>query len=179
MPPLRPQLPLAWRGKEPQQLASDERRGRRVLHQQIDNVFAAKSTAATQKTLAAVVVLATFEYRFDPFTAPAGKGAGRFEHVLFRVVADPAGEQLHQFAGEILVRMIFRARFAVEPDEHGRIARHASDQVVQIRPGSAAQGLDLPVHKLRILDLMLAGGEMAVPEQRQLLAQRRLGGGMR
>ena len=36
----------------------------------------------------------------------------------------------------------------------------------------AAERLDLPVHKAQVFDLVKAGGEVSVPEQRELLAQR-------
>jgi hypothetical protein len=61
---------------------------------------------------------------------------------------------------------------AVKPDEHRRVGTVAAQQLAEISEGVAAEQLVLIEHEGNALNLVVAGGKVAVPEQRQLLAQR-------
>ena len=113
------------------------------------------------------------KWNFAPSRCQPVKARAASRTSFSRVIADAEGEQFHQFAGEVLVGILLRGRLAVEVDEHGRVAADGSDEVAEVAPGEAAQRLALAVHQEEVIDLAVAGGEVAVPEQRQLLAQRR------
>src|SRR5436305_15006672 len=55
--------------------------------------------------------------------AIAGEGARRFAHIVFAIVTDPDGEELHQLARPVLVRMRWLVLRQIEVDHHRRIAR--------------------------------------------------------
>ncbi len=75
--------------------------------------------------LLALVVLVLPEDWFGADDVPAGERAGGFADVLLSVMADAEAEPLHQLAGVILVGVALGAALGVEPDHHGRVARHA------------------------------------------------------
>ena len=107
-------------------------------------------------------------------------------------MADAEGEELHDFAGEVLLRALAHVETSVEPDQHGRILRDCHEEI----PEAAAQALfakelDLALragqlaalegHHLgrlqradRTRDLGVGGGEVVVPEERHLLFERPL-----
>ena len=87
------------------------------------------------------------------------------------------GEEFHQLAREVLVRMLLPALGLVEPEQHGGIA---GDVHQQIEPGPGrvpSEHIILPPHQEGVPHLDEAGGEVPVPEQRHFLLQRALGGG--
>ena len=102
---------------------------------------------------------------------PAGEGPGGLTDVGFGVVADADREQLQEFAGEVLVRLGFLAAGAVEPDQHGSVADHGGEQIGELAEGVFAKEIVLPKHERHAADLAVAGGEVAVPEERQLFAE--------
>ena len=61
---------------------------------------------------------------------------------------------------------------AVEPDEHGRVGDHRVEQPGEAAERSFAQRLDLRGQGCHAINLRQAGGEVAVPEERQPLAER-------
>ena len=163
-------------GEEPEQLPRQEVQGRRLLHQDVDDVAAVEPARLAQEVLAAGVVVVGLEDELGAVAVPAGEGAGGLLHVGLGVVADPAGEQLHQLAGEVLVRVLLGARLTVEPDDHRRVAGDGQGQFADVAPGMAADRLDLLVHQAGAVHFFVAGGEVAVPEERELLAERSPGG---
>ena len=108
---------------------------------------------------------------------PAGQGASHVLDILFGVVADAKGEQFQQFAGVVLVGPGLAAPFQVEIGHHGGIERYRLQERAKVAQGMTAVGLVLLMERLReTVHLAGGGGEMAMPEQRHHLAQRRLGG---
>ena len=121
---------------------------------------------------------------------PAAEHARGGVHVRFRVVADAHREQFHDLATEVLLRLRFRVRAAVEPHEHRRVLRDVQQDVAEVPERVVAQHLDLAADFRRILrrlrrhvarafggavrarDLVVAGGEVVVPEERHLLLER-------
>ncbi len=103
---------------------------------------------------------------------PAGEGAGGLADVLLGVVADAQAEQLHQLAGIVLVGLPLDVAVGVEPDEHGRVPADRLEQRAELAQGVRPQQHVLAEHQDRVLHLGEAGGEVVVPEQRHLLAQR-------
>ena len=68
-------------------------------------------------------------------------------------MADAAGEQFHQFAGEVLVGVLLGVGLAIEIDQHRRVAGDGQHQVAEAAIGQAANGFDLPVHQVAVFDL--------------------------
>ena len=60
----------------------------------------------------------------------------------------------------------------VEPDEHRRVLADGLQHRTEPPQGVLAQQAILPEHQLGVLDLGEAGGEVVVPEQGHLLAER-------
>ena len=103
---------------------------------------------------------------------PAGEGPGPLLDVGLGVVADPEEEQLEQLPGEVLVGLALAVLVGVEPDEHGRVLGHRLGQGLEAAGALGPEDLVLPVHQLRLLDLLDRRGEVVVPEQGQALPQR-------
>ncbi len=103
---------------------------------------------------------------------PAGERPRGLADVALGIMPDAQGEQLEELAGEVLVGLVLLAVAAVEPDQHGRVGddgfQHGGEPAQGVRP----QRLVLPVHQGDRLDLPVAGGEVAMPEQSHLLAER-------
>ena len=103
---------------------------------------------------------------------PAGEGAGGLADVGLGIGASAQREQLEELAGEVLVRPFAMAGPAVEPDEHGRVGDHRVEQPGEAAERPFAERLDLRGQGGHAVDLRQAGGEVAVPEERQPLAER-------
>ena len=109
---------------------------------------------------------------------PAAEHARGGVHVRFRVVADAHREQFHDLAAEVLLRLRFRVRAAVEPHEHRRVLRDVQQDVAEVPERVVAQHLDLAADFRRILRRLRRhvarafGGEVVVPEERHLLLER-------
>ena len=122
---------------------------------------------------------------------PAREHPRRGVDVVFRVVPDPAREQLHQLAAEVFLRLGLGIGVAVQPDQHCRVLSEGDQQIAQAAQRAVAQQLDLAALLRRILgrfrrhqprtvlrfdparrDLRNAGREVVVPEERHLLLQR-------
>ena len=102
---------------------------------------------------------------------PAGQRPRDLLDVALGELADAEGEELHQLAGEVLVRLALPVRRGVEPVEKGGIAEHRPQQVAERPAAMAAKRLVLPAHGLDVLDLELAGREVVVPDQSEALGQ--------
>ena len=103
---------------------------------------------------------------------PAGEGPGGLADVALGVMPGAQREQLEELAGEVLVGLVLLAGSPVEPDEHGRVGDDRLEERGEAAQGVSSQRLVLPVHERDRLDLLVAGGEVAVPEEGQLLAER-------
>ena len=116
--------------------------------------------------------MASIQVKLAAAHFPTGKTARRLANVALGIIAFTQAKQLHHLAGVVLVGVRFAIRRRVEIDEHGGIARHAQHDGLKRTERLAAEELVLPVHEQRVLHLLGPGGEVAVPEQRQLFAQR-------
>ena len=103
---------------------------------------------------------------------PPGEGAGRLLDVLLRVVTHAEREEFHHLAGVVLVGCALHVAVRVQPHEHRRVLAHVEQKRPELAEGVRAQRLVLGEHQLRGADLRVAGGEVVVPEQRELLAER-------
>ncbi len=128
--------------------------------------------------------------RARPGSVPSGKDPRAGVDVRFRERAHAHGEQLHQLACEVLLRLIAEVGSAIQPVEHRRILRHGDKKIPEIAEGVLAKQLELSLHAARILgrlrrehprrffrarvvgDLRVGCREMVVPEERHLLLQR-------
>ena len=102
---------------------------------------------------------------------PAGEGAGGLADIGLAVVADPEREELQEFAGEVLVGPLLAADTPVQPDEHGEVGQHVGEESRELAQGVPAEALILPEHQVNASDLVIAGREVVVPEERHLLAE--------
>ena len=59
-----------------------------------------------------------------PVDLPAGEHPRAGLHVVLGVSADAEREQLHQLAGEVLVRRLAGVALPVQPEDQGRVAQH-------------------------------------------------------
>ena len=107
----------------------------------------------------------------SPVERPAGQRARAFGDVLLRVMAFAERKKLHDFAGEILVRMLLAALRLVQPDQHRRVLA-GNEQAQPVIRGQPAEQLVLPPHVIGVPDLVKTRGKMAVPEQNHLLLKR-------
>jgi hypothetical protein len=108
---------------------------------------------------------------------PAGQRPSAVAHVGLGVaVAVAEREQLHEFAGEVLVGGPGGIALAVKPPQHGRVGEHRIGQRSEIAELERAQLLVLGGHVRREVDLSGRGGKVVVPQQRQLLVDGLLNG---
>ena len=68
--------------------------------------------------------------------------------------------------------MLFAVGVVVQVHEHCRIAADSQEQVAKVAQAVGAEEFVLPEHEPGTLDVVGAGREVAVPEQRHLLLQR-------
>ncbi len=120
-------------------------------------------------------MLVGIELESEIIVDPAGEGAGRLADIALGIVAHAHGEELHYLAGEILVRGAFHVLRRVEVGQHRRIARDVDKKLAEAAGRVSMEQRELLLHLAIVADLLLAGREMAVPEQRHLLFQRPVG----
>ena len=105
---------------------------------------------------------------------PPGKRARGFADVGLGVVADPHGKELHDLAREILVRRALYVHGGVEKGQHGRILRYADHQIAEAPGALLLEQFHLLEHLAVVAHFLLAGGEVAMPEQSHFFLQRTL-----
>ena len=125
-----------------------------------------------RKVLAPKSCWSRVELEGEDVVGPAGEGARRLTHVALGVVAHAHREELEQLAAEVLVRVRLHVLAVVEIHQHGRVFENAHQQVAQPSRGAGPQHLVLPQHHPVVAHLGVAGGEVAVPEERELLLER-------
>ena len=106
-----------------------------------------------------------------PLKRPAGERPGGLADVVLGVVTDAGGEELHQLAGVVLIRLALPVRFGVEVDHHRRVFRYGFEQVVEVTHRHLPKELVLGEH-LGGAGLVEPAGQQAVPEQRHLFLER-------
>ena len=164
-----------WRlaDEERVELADEEPGAGRLLQDDPHDVGAVPVAGPAEERLGAVVVQLGLEPELLAAGVPAGEGAGRLADVLLGVAAaDAQGEQLHQLAGVVLVSLALDVAVGVEPDEHGGVLAHRLQERLELAQGLLAQRQVLLEHQAGADDLVDAGGEVVVPEQGELLAER-------
>ena len=106
---------------------------------------------------------------------PAGEGPGALPHVVLGVVADAHGEQLQDLPAVVLVHGVLVVVLVVQPEDHRGVPGELDEQVPELAETVPAEHLYLVEDGLGLVELGVAGGEYAVPEQGQLLLQRAAG----
>ena len=141
-----------FRGEKLPEFAGDESRRLRLADDDFQDVAPVELASFAQNRLDTIIVqtAAINIILIGLIERPAGHGAGGFGHVLFRVMTFAEGEQLHAFAGEILVGMLAAALGLIEPDQHGGIGGGGFQQIQPVARTLAAKGIDLPPHVVRI-----------------------------
>ncbi len=119
--------------KEVVQVPADEFTASRLLHHDVDDVFAVELALMAEKLLLAVVVIfrAILEFPREPaigrardlgLEGPAGEGPRALADILFRVVAGAEAEQFEQFAAPVFVDRGAVVLLVVEPEDHRRVS---------------------------------------------------------
>ena len=160
--------------EEAPELGDEERRVARLVDDQVERPPGCRSrprwprrrlTPSSWRSWSNHVPL-TWPSRRD--TPPAGQRAGGLAHVAL-VVAGREREELHELAGVVLVRRVLVRVGEREEELHRRIARDLPQQAPEGAHAVLAQHPVLAQHERRVL---VARGEVVVPEQRELLLQR-------
>ena len=94
---------------------------------------------------------------------------------MLGVVANTEGKKLHHLAREILVGFALHVLLIVKPKDHRGILTNLAQHGFEISGGVAAKDLVLLPHYAWRIDLLGAGGEMVMPEQRHALLERPTG----
>ena len=106
-----------------------------VAEDEVDDVGAVPVLGDAHERLEPVVVAVRVEVVLRAVAVErvvAGPRPGRGHDVVLRVLVDPEREELHQLAGEVLVRVALRVRVVVEPDEHRGLERHLLHEVAEV-----------------------------------------------
>jgi hypothetical protein len=74
--------------------------------------------------------------------------------------------------GQVLVRVPFAVRLGVQVEQQGGLADGGVQQVGELAQGVRPKGVVLPPHQPGFAHLAVGGGEVVVPQQGDLLAQR-------
>src|SRR5260221_2014323 len=153
------------------QLAADELRGLRMREEDVEDVVAVEAPALAQHRLVAVVVPQAAERELTgvAIEAPSGESARGLLHVLLAVAALAQREQLHHLAREILVGRLLAFAHVFEIPQHRRILGHAVQHGGEVAESLAPQERVRPVHELARAHPLLAGGEVAGPDNRHSL----------
>ena len=150
---------------------------RAMADDEAQDVLPVEPAAVAEQALGAVVVaLGVVGDGQRPAVVPvaleARQRAGRLAHVALGVAAgDPEREELHQLAGVVLVGVALVGVHQREEGLHRRVGRHRPQQLGEGAERVAAQLAVLGQHQRRVL---VARGEVVVPEERELLLQRAL-----
>jgi len=104
---------------------------------------------------------------------PARERFRALPHIILGVVARPHREQLHELARVVLVRVLAGRRGEVEVAKHGRVGRHLQKHRAQVCHRHPAPGEVLPVDESVVGRFAVVGREVAVPEERHPLGERR------
>ena len=144
-------------------------RGHRLLEDDLQHLHAVEVPGPAQERLRAAVVLVGVHLEREVVEVPAGERPRAFAHVLLRVVPDAHGEELHHLAGEVLVRGALDVVLRVEEVQHRRVLRDLDGQVADVARRAPLEQVDLLHHLAVVADLVLVGGEVAVPQQGHLL----------
>ena len=155
-------------------LRGDELRRRPLRNDDVDDVFAVEATGLAEYGLLPVVVLVFAHHEVEPILGPTGKGPRRLADVVLGVVADTHREHLEHLSTEVLVRVALQVLAVVEVDEHRRVFRHSEQEVSEAAEAVLLEQFDLHQELAVVADLGVRSGEVAVPEERELLLERAL-----
>jgi hypothetical protein len=111
-----------------------------------------------------------------PVVLEAGERARLLAHVALGVAAAGAErEQLHQLARVVLVRRALLVVRAVQPQQHGRVARDREEHALERVERVTAEDTVLAEHQRLRADAAVRGREPVVPDQGHTLGQRPVG----
>lgn len=103
---------------------------------------------------------------------PPREAARDLADVLLRVVPEPEAEELHELSREVLVGLAAAVGVSVEPDHHGRVARHFEEEIAEGSAPVALEEAHLSHEEPRALHLPIRRGEVPVPEECEFLDRR-------
>src|SRR4029077_17622166 len=152
-------------------LPGNEVRGDLLIEDDVENVDAVEVAALAEEFLLAGIVFRLVELEAKIVVGPAGERSRRLADVVLAVVAHPHGEEFHDLAAEVLVRGALYVLPGGEKNQHGRVLGHGDQKLAEISSAFLMEQLELDQHFAIVADLVGAGGEMSVPEQRHLLLQ--------
>src|SRR5204863_6096163 len=129
--------------KEVVQVPANESAASRLLHDDVDYVFAVEAALVPEEHLLAVIVIfgAILELPGEPaigrawdlgLEGPAGEGPRAFADIRLGVVAGAEAEQLEQFAAPILVHRGAVILLVIEPKDHRWVFCHLEQQIAVV-----------------------------------------------
>lgn len=109
---------------------------------------------------------------------PPGKGARSFTNVALAVIGHTVaghahGEQLHDFAGKVLIRCALYVHARIQKRQHRRVLRRADQQVSEIAGALDLEQIKLALHLAVVAHFFFVVGKVPMPKQRHLFLQRR------
>src|SRR5262249_26158613 len=138
---------------------------RGLLENNRQPIVAVEGARFAQDFLDSRIMLVRVELKRAVLHFPAGKAAGKLLNVLFGVISQAKAEELHHFAGEILVGMVFSVGRGVQIKQHRRIASDSSHEIREFAEGMLPEQVVLLEDQAGITDLGGAGREMPMPKQ--------------
>ena len=171
------------RDEEVVKVPAQELPGRRLLHDDVNDVFAVEVARLAEERLLAVVVVpvAVLEARMIEQiwhswqrigVCPARECASRHLHIVLGVVADAHREQLHQLAAIVLVWRAIVVVAVVQPVDHSWVPGNLQQQFAEVPHRMGVQHFVVSPHRRPGVQLGESRSKHAVPEQRHLLFQR-------
>ena len=155
------------------QLETDEFTDDTLVEEDVDEVVAIPVTAPSEDRLRAWIVLGAPEDELIILERVPRQRPRAFLDVCFGVtVAFAEREQLHEFAGEVLIRLAPTALIVVQIPQHRRVMDDLVGQRLEVADGVGAKQLILPEHVIAVFDRAVPGREVAVQEQRHLFFER-------
>ena len=107
-----------------------------------------------------------------PVVAESGQGTRLLSHVVLGVATIGAErEQLHQLAGEVLVRRVLPVLRPRQPQQHRRVTCYAHNQIAERPERVLSQHLVLMDHQALGADPLVRRREPVVPYERHALGQ--------
>ena len=117
-------------------------------------------------------MLRRVHHKLQLVVIPAGERTRGFLDIGLGVMAHAHGEQLHDFTREVFIRRAFDIHACVQKRQHGRVFGHREHQVTEFAVGVQAHGFVLNQQLAVVVYFFFAGGEVAMPKQREFFLQR-------
>ena len=117
-----------------------------LVEENLDDVATVEISRLAKNRLLARIVQFGLDSKLTAEVRPPGKGPGGLLDIVFRIVSDTQGKELHHFAGEVFVCATFDIFSVVEIHEHRRVLGDAQKQIPEIPHRVLAKHIELVQH---------------------------------